>query len=69
MNILIPALYLVGIFFDFAAVVGMLRMPDAYCRFHSSTKNLTLGSIPIVLGLVLQHGADAFSAKALLTRW
>lgn len=67
MTYLIIILYLIGAFFNLAAVVGLLRMPDVYCRFHSSTKNLTMGSIPIVLGLVLQHGLDLFTVKALLT--
>lgn len=58
MNILLIILlviYLTGMFFNFAAVVGILRLPDVYCRLHSSSKNTTLGSILIILGLLIRQ--------------
>jgi multicomponent Na+:H+ antiporter subunit G len=58
MNVLLIFLliiYLIGLFFNFAAVVGILRMPDLYCRLHSSSKNTTLGSILIILGLAIRQ--------------
>lgn len=55
MNILIFLLYLAGLFFNFSGVVGIIRMPDLYCRLHSSSKNTTLGSLLIVLGLALRE--------------
>lgn len=55
MDVVIALLYITGMFFNVAAVVGILRMPDLYCRLHSSSKNTTLGSILIVFGVALQH--------------
>lgn len=59
MNILIgviAVLYALGAFFNLAAVLGIVRMPDVYCRLHSSSKNTTLGSILIILGLAAREG-------------
>jgi multicomponent Na+:H+ antiporter subunit G len=55
MDLLILLLYAAGLFFNLAAVVGMIRMPDLYCRLHSSSKNTTLGSLLIVIGLALRE--------------
>jgi multicomponent Na+:H+ antiporter subunit G len=66
--IILLVLYLIGVFFNFAAVVGILRMPDLYCRLHSSSKNTTLGSILIILGLVIRQlevGSIPAAAKIL----
>ena len=52
---LIIALYVVGMFFNLSAVVGIIRLPDLYCRLHSSSKNTTLGSLLIAAGLVLRQ--------------
>ncbi|SRR5581483_1391576 len=69
MDILILLLYAAGLFFNLAAVVGMIRMPDLYCRLHSSSKNTTLGSLLIVFGLALrefQAGEAPSALKVLL---
>lgn len=69
MEILILFLYAAGIFFNLAAVVGIIRMPDLYCRLHSSSKNTTLGSLLIVFGLALrefQAGEGPAGVKVLL---
>jgi multicomponent Na+:H+ antiporter subunit G len=69
MPFIILALYLVGMFFNLSAVVGILRMPDLYCRLHSSSKNTTLGSFLVVLGLALsefQAGEGPAGIKVLL---
>lgn len=54
LDILVFLLYLGGLFFNLAAVVGILRLPDVYCRLHSSSKNTTLGSTMIATGLALR---------------
>jgi multicomponent Na+:H+ antiporter subunit G len=54
MSVIILLLYAAGLFFNLSAVVGILRLPDLYCRLHSSSKNTTLGSLLIVFGLALQ---------------
>src|SRR5687768_12726885 len=66
--IILLILYLLGLFFNVAAVVGILRLPDVYCRLHSSSKNTTLGSLLIILALVirqLQVGAFPAAIKIL----
>lgn len=53
---MIYAIYvLIGIslFFALAGVVGMLRMPDSFCRMQSSTNISTLGVLGVILGGVL----------------
>ena len=65
---LLALVYLLGLFFNFAAVVGLIRMPDLYCRLHSSAKNTTLGAALIIGGLALrelQLGSLPAAAKML----
>jgi multicomponent Na+:H+ antiporter subunit G len=62
-------LYAAGLFFNVATVVGIIRLPDVYCRLHSSSKNTTLGSVLIILGLALRYitaGATFTAVKLLL---
>lgn len=42
-----------SVFFAFAGVVGMLRMPDAFCRMQSSTNISTFGVLGVILGGIL----------------
>ena len=44
------AFVVLGIFFAFAGTVGLLRMPDAFCRMQSSTNIATLGLYGAVIG-------------------
>ncbi|NPV88814.1 sodium:proton antiporter [Coprothermobacteraceae bacterium] len=55
MQYIVWFLYVVGAFFNFAGVVGILRMPDPYCKLQTSTKNITLGGISIMLGLFVNE--------------
>src|SRR5215216_1316718 len=55
LGLIILLCYLAGLFFNLAGVVGVSRLPDLYCRLHSSSKNTTLGSILIVIGFVLRE--------------
>ncbi|HKL51561.1 MAG TPA: monovalent cation/H(+) antiporter subunit G [Wenzhouxiangellaceae bacterium] len=47
---------LAGCFFIFAGTVGMLRLPDVYCRLHAMTKADNLGLLLICLSLSLLDG-------------
>lgn len=53
MRYVIDALIVISIFFAFAGVVGIIRMPDAFCRMQSSTNISTLGVLGVILGGVL----------------
>ena len=61
-------LMLLGIFFFVVGTVGVLRLPDFYCRTHAATKCDTLGAGSILLGVVIyeQFSFDAFKAMALV---
>jgi multicomponent Na+:H+ antiporter subunit G len=53
LRILIDVLFVIGAFFALAGVVGIIRMPDAYCRMQASTNTATLGALSILAGLSL----------------
>ena len=53
MRIVIDVLIAVSVFFAFAGVVGMLRMPDSFSRMQSSTNISTLGVLGVILGGLL----------------
>ena len=53
LRIISDAFVVVGIFFAFAGTVGLLRMPDAFCRMQSSTNIATLGLYGAVIGGLL----------------
>ena len=53
MRYAIDVLIVISIFFAFAGVVGMIRMPDSFCRMQSSTNISTLGVLGVILGGIL----------------
>lgn len=53
LRIIIDILVLGGAFFALVGVVGVLRMPDAYCRMQASTCVATLGMLGVALGAFL----------------
>lgn len=57
----------VGVGFSLSAVVGIVRMPDVYCRIQCSGKALTLGSLPILLAVAVAKGPiSPYGGRALL---
>lgn len=56
------ALSLVGIFFFLVGTIGVLRLPDFFCRTHAATKCDTLGMGSILVGLAIY---ERFSFDAL----
>lgn len=50
MRIAIDILIACSVFFAFAGVVGMLRMPDSFCRMQSSTNIATFGVLGVIIG-------------------
>ncbi len=53
MRIVVDIFIVISLFFAFAGVVGMLRMPDAFCRMQSSTNIATLGVLGVIIAGVL----------------
>lgn len=48
----------VGIFFNLAGCVGLVRLPDVYNRLQAATKCVTLGTC-MILGAVAVYGVGA----------
>jgi multicomponent Na+:H+ antiporter subunit G len=66
MNVVTGILTLAGFFFILTGAVGILRLPDFYCRLHAMGKSDTLG-VALVLGaLALEEGVSLISVKILL---
>lgn len=66
MNEIAIILLSVGLLFDFAGCLGLIRLPDIYNRLQASTKCVTLGTILILLAVVFNFGWSSLSIKALL---
>lgn len=49
LEIIICVLIIVGIFFILAGVIGVIRMPDTFCRIQSATNIATMGAMSIAL--------------------
>ncbi|SCY49782.1 monovalent cation/H(+) antiporter subunit G [Alkaliphilus peptidifermentans] len=65
-NLLIVVFFMGGAFFFFVGTLGLIRMPDVFCRMHATTKCDTLGAGLILIGLMLYRGFDILSLKLLL---
>jgi len=57
---------IIGIIFDVAGCIGLVRLPDIYNRLQASTKCVTLGTCFILLGVVLYMGVSSISMKAIM---
>jgi multicomponent Na+:H+ antiporter subunit G len=57
----------IGVAFSLTGAVGILRMPDVYTRIQCSSKTITMGALPALLGLVVAEGPfSAWGSRALL---
>ena len=63
-KIISDVLIAVGAFFALVGVLGILRMPDTFCRMQASTCVSTLGVIGVALGGVLYAIFGMHSASA-----
>lgn len=43
--------------------IGLIRMPDAFCKMHATTKSDTLGAGLALLALMVYKGFDPISLK------
>lgn len=55
MNVVIGVFLLVGCFFALLAAIGMVRMPDIYCRMHSATKAGAFGCGLILISVMMAN--------------
>ncbi|KRQ86607.1 Na(+)/H(+) antiporter subunit G [Caloramator mitchellensis] len=68
-RIVIDIFLVLGCFFAFAGVVGMIRMPDSFSRMQSSTNIATFGVIWTCIGAAIYaftNGNTALGTKAIL---
>jgi multicomponent Na+:H+ antiporter subunit G len=62
-EILAMGLVAVGIFLFASGTLGLIRLPDFYCRMHATGKCDTLGALLALLGLVIYNGFNLVSLK------
>ena len=60
------ALLLGGCFFIVTGAVGLIRLPDVYCRMHASGITDTLGAGMFLGGLMVQAGLSMITVKLFL---
>ncbi|QCX32603.1 monovalent cation/H(+) antiporter subunit G [Caloramator sp. E03] len=69
MRIIVDIFLILGSFFAFAGTVGMIRMPDTFCRMQSSTNIATLGTLGTVIGGAIYsfyRGSISIGVRAIL---
>ena len=67
--VIVSGLLLIGLVFTFAGSLGLLRLPDLFCRMHATGKSSTVGIISIVSASFVYFSATEVgpSIKELLT--
>ena len=68
-DIIMYILLVIGLFFSFVGVLGILRMHDVYGRLQASTCIPTMGNICLIIGGVIYaigYGMDAATVVKLL---
>lgn len=69
LRIIMDLLILMGCFFAFAGTIGILRMPDTFCRIHSGTNIATFGTLGAILGTAvwtISNGNISMGVKILI---
>jgi multicomponent Na+:H+ antiporter subunit G len=66
MSLVALGLILVGLFFLFAAAVGVLRLPDVFSRSHAVSLTDSLGAFFVLGGLALYQGFSTNLFKILI---
>ncbi|MDR5659338.1 monovalent cation/H(+) antiporter subunit G [Serpentinicella sp. ANB-PHB4] len=66
LDVIMVLLLIVGAFFFLVGTVGLIRMPDVFCRMHATTKSDTLGAGLILLALAIYHGISLISLKIII---
>jgi multicomponent Na+:H+ antiporter subunit G len=57
----------IGLVFSLSGAVGILRMPDLYTRVQCSSKNVTMGALPLLVAVVVAQGPiSVYASRALL---
>jgi multicomponent Na+:H+ antiporter subunit G len=57
----------VGVFFSLSAGLGLLRLPDVYCRIQAAGKAVTMGALPVLIAVAVAEGPiTTYGSRALL---
>ncbi|MCR3905976.1 monovalent cation/H(+) antiporter subunit G [Peloplasma aerotolerans] len=65
-DVFVAIFLLGGLFFYFVGVVGLIRMPDVFCRMHATTKCDTMGAGLMFIGMMIWQGATFVSLNILI---
>ena len=68
LDTLSSVLILTGLGFYIAGTIGLVRLPDLFCRLHALTKADNLGLGLVVFGLVVRS-SEPLTAMKLLLIW
>ena len=64
---LVLGLAAIGLAFSLSGAFGISRMPDLYTRLQCSSKNVTMGALPLLLAVVVEKGpVSPYGGRALL---
>lgn len=66
MILLAYGFFILGLFFMFFGVLGIIRFPDVYTRLHPAGKAGTAGVLSIFIGLIIYSGISSFSWRIML---
>jgi multicomponent Na+:H+ antiporter subunit G len=59
-------LIVIGVLFDIAGCIGLVRLPDVYTRIQASTKAVVLGTTLILLGSLVLLASLSAMVKGLI---
>ena len=63
LEILSGGIVIIGVFLFASGTLGLIRLPDFYCRMHATGKCDTLGALLVLTGLALYNGFNLVSLK------
>ncbi len=55
-----------GVFFIVTGAIGVVRMPDVYCRLHAAGMTDTMGAGLILVGMCFQAGISLITLRLLI---
>ena len=65
-DIIMYVFLVIGLFFSFVGVLGILRMPDVYGRLQASTCIPTLGNICLMIAGVIYAATHSMGASTIV---
>lgn len=66
MTVLSIAFIVAGLFFLVVAAIGVIRLPDVFCRSHAVSLTDSLGAFLMLIGISFYEGLDKNTLKILV---